>query len=74
MGLHATDAELIRCRDCRVWDPENQPSVMAKLRDNPDAYANRQFMLVKNGMYLTGPFGQIPLHTELILCEAHEVQ
>lgn len=66
-----TDDELIKCHDCRVWDPENQPGVMAKLLEDPNAYADRKTLLVKNGMTLGFPGGTVPLWTELLLCTTH---
>jgi hypothetical protein len=57
------------CNSCRVWDPENQPSVLAKLDD----YKDRQIETVKSGMTLTVPgVGVIPLWVDILLCKEHE--
>jgi hypothetical protein len=73
MVEQVTDQELLRCRDCRTWDPENQPSVLAELeRTNGQAYADRWFIAVKSGVTMNFGFGDIPLWTELIVCDTHE--
>jgi hypothetical protein len=57
---------------CRVWDPDSQPSVQRELELNPNAYADRIFFTIQNGMSLTVPgVGAIPLHTDMMLCERH---
>ncbi len=61
------DIELFKCNDCRVWDPENQPSVMQNLIRDPKHYADKVFMFVKTGQELYGA----PLSVELMLCDKH---
>jgi hypothetical protein len=70
--VRPTDKELMHCRDCFVWDPDNQPSVQRQLERDPDAYADRLLVTVQNGMFFdTGAF-QIPLSTDLLLCTQHQ--
>jgi hypothetical protein len=63
-----TDAELYRCRECKVWDPEKLDSQWRELERNPSAYDNRWFQWVKTGQYAYG----VELSVELILCTTHE--
>lgn len=67
-----TDAELLRCRDCRVWDPDSQPSVQRQLERDPDAFEDRLWALLETGMSLAGPGFQLPLSVELLLCPRHQ--
>lgn len=60
----------ISCLDCWVWDPENQPSVLAKLEADPTYYDDKAIMLVPNGEVLYGH----PLYTDLLLCTKHETE
>jgi hypothetical protein len=57
---------------CRVWDPDNQPSVQRELERDPDAYKDRIFFTIQNGMTLSIPgVGSAPLHTDMLLCKKH---
>jgi hypothetical protein len=53
-------------------DPENQPSVLRELEQDPDAYKDRWFVTVKNGWTVNFGCGDIPLWTELVVCTEHE--
>jgi hypothetical protein len=64
-----TDRELYRCGDCRVWDPESQPSVLRELERDPHAYDDRRIVWVSTGQRLYG----MQLGVELLLCKKHEV-
>jgi hypothetical protein len=63
-----TDRELYTCRECRIWDPDNQPSVARELERNPNAYKDRWFAWVKTPNFA---YGQ-QLYVELVLCKEHE--
>lgn len=76
-----TDEEIMACvasrsycnkETCAVWDPENQPSVMANVEKDLHFYDDRQILWVYNGTYYGGAFGRIPLSTEVLLCKTHE--
>jgi hypothetical protein len=69
-----TDKELMDCRACFVWDPDNQPSVQREFERDPNAYADRLVATVKNGMSLNVGTHSIPLHSELLLCKPHQKQ
>jgi hypothetical protein len=68
------ETEVLRCPDCRVWDPTNQPSVAAKLEQDPNAYADRWIVTIRSGTTIKFPGipGTIPLWVDIILCREHE--
>lgn len=73
MSNMTRDQQILHCKDCRVWDPENQPSVLRAFELNPDAFRNRRLLMVDSGMKLTlSPGFTIPIFTEMLLCEKHQ--
>lgn len=69
---YALIQEVLHCRDCHVWDPENQPSVLRQLQQDPHCYDNRVIACLPNGMSLSLPMGgSVPLHTDFVLCDKH---
>lgn len=67
--------EVLHCHDCRVWDPENQPSVLDNLRRDPDFYQDELFWMIPNGTFFVTLHGdRIPLWTEFKLCAAHKAE
>jgi hypothetical protein len=57
-----------KCVDCRIFDPENQPSVQKRLEDGwePEVWT------MLNGMTLRTNDGfSIPLSSDYVPCERH---
>lgn len=77
-----TDQEIMDCvasrtfqnkdATCALWDPENQPSVMANIEKDLHFYDDRQVLWVYNGTYYGWASGRIPLSSEVLLCKTHE--
>lgn len=70
--MMSLEAETLRCSDCRVWDPENQPSVLRALAEDPNKYKDRFFVTVLSGTALEFGGVSIPLWVEILTCKAHE--
>jgi hypothetical protein len=64
------DREVYGCGDCRIFDPDNQPSVARRisLGWNPIVWS------IENGMTLSaGPgLGTLALESEIVACKKHE--
>lgn len=67
--------DVLHCHDCRVWDPENQPSVQDNFARDPDFYKDELFWMIPNGTYFVTVHGdRIPFWTEFKLCPAHKAE
>jgi hypothetical protein len=72
---HKLQHDVLHCHDCRVWDPENQPSVLANFARDPHFYDEELFWQIPNGTFFVTLHGdKIPLWTEFMLCQAHKAE
>lgn len=66
--MRFSDRELYKCKDCRVFDPDNQPSTKRALERNPHVYDNKLIVIVRTGRNLFG----MPVMVQMMLCSKHE--
>lgn len=65
------ERETIKCSDCRIWDPENQPSVQRALEEG--RYKGRLVVTVRNGTTMSFPsVGTVPLWSDVLTCVEHQ--
>jgi hypothetical protein len=65
----ALDKEVYECSDCRIFDPDHQPSVAEKLNNGWDPIV----WLIYNGMSLGVPgLKSIQLSSRIVACPRHE--
>jgi hypothetical protein len=59
--------EVHGCPDCRVWDPENQPSVLRQLEQDPHSYDDKVIVSLLTNDYAYS----MRLHRDYLLCANH---
>lgn len=65
--MRISDSELYGCKNCRVFDPENQMSTRQNLERDPNYYDDAYIVMVCTGRTFYGR----PVYVDLLLCDRH---